>query len=58
LGYPVKGLAEITPGWYWVQALLHRYETFHLMDRGEGQAWKRAPGNFYNKPQKMWSWRE
>ena len=39
---------------YRVQALLHRYETFHRadghivklpMDRGEGQQWNRAPGN-------------
>jgi hypothetical protein len=42
-----------------VQALLHRYETFHRadghvvklpMDRGEGQQWNRAPGNLYSAP--------
>src|SRR5215813_13256583 len=27
-GYPVRSLAELKPGEYWVQALLHRYETF------------------------------
>jgi len=63
LGYPVKSLAGIEPGWYWAQALLHRYETFHLknghtvklpMDRGEGQQWNRAPGNLYSAPKKMW----
>ena len=63
LGYPVKSLAGIKPGWYWAQALLHRYETFHLknghtvklpMDRGEGQQWNRAPGNLYSAPKKMW----
>ncbi len=45
LGYPIKSLADVPAGWYWVQALLHKYETFHLknghtvklpMDRGEG----------------------
>src|SRR6185369_10735386 len=27
-GYPVRSLGHIPPGEYWVQALLHRYETF------------------------------
>ncbi|MCA9517109.1 MAG: hypothetical protein KC635_19335, partial [Myxococcales bacterium] len=44
------------------QAVLHRYETFHLasghvvklpMDRGEGQQWNRAPGNLYCVPRKV-----
>ncbi len=61
-GYPVRSLAQLAPGEYWVQALLHRYETFKRsdghnvklpMDRGEGQQWSRAPGNFYSKPQKI-----
>ena len=61
-GYPVRSLAQLPPGEYWVQALLHRYETFKRsdghtvklpMDRGEGQQWNRAPGNFYSKPQKL-----
>jgi hypothetical protein len=61
-GYPVKSIAEIPAGEYWVQGLLHRYETFHRsdghtvklpMDRGEGQQWNRAPGNLYSTPQKM-----
>ena len=61
-GYPVRNLAQLPPGEYWVQALLHRYETFkradgHVvklpMDRGEGQQWSRAPGNIYSKPQKL-----
>ena len=46
LGYPVDSLADLPAGEYTVQALLHRYETFHRadghtvklpMDRGEGQ---------------------
>ena len=61
-GYPQKSIAELPPGEYWVQALLHRYETFHRsdghvvklpMDRGEGQQWNAAPGNFYSTPKKM-----
>ncbi|MEE8522739.1 MAG: hypothetical protein V3T72_02310, partial [Thermoanaerobaculia bacterium] len=61
-GYPLRGLAEVPPGEYHVQALLHRYETFHRadghtvklpMDRGEGQHWNRAPGNLYSQPQKI-----
>ena len=61
-GYPVRSLSELKPGHYYVQALLHRYETFHLatgytvklpMDRGEGQHWNLAPGNLYSKPQEV-----
>jgi hypothetical protein len=59
LGYPAVSLADVPPGTYQVQALLHRYETFHRadghvvklpMDRGEGQQWSKAPGNFYSTP--------
>ncbi len=62
LGYPRESLADIPAGEYWVQALLHKYETFHRadghvvklpMDRGEGQHWNLAPGNLYSKPKKM-----
>ena len=61
-GYPLESLAEVPPGTYTIQALLHRYETFHRsdghilklpMDRGEGQQWNRAPGNLYSKPRKL-----
>ncbi len=61
-GYPLRSLAELKPGEYVVQALLHKYETFHLAsghnvklprDRGEGQQWNRAPGNLYSTPQRM-----
>ncbi|MEP0821370.1 MAG: hypothetical protein HRF44_00845 [Ignavibacterium sp.] len=61
-GYPVKSLNDVPPGDYWVQALLHKYETFHRsdghtvklsMDRGEGQQWNRAPGNLYSIPRKI-----
>ena len=61
-GYPRRSLAQIPPGEYVVQALLHRYETFKRadghtvklpMDRGEGQQWNRAPGNLYSTPKKI-----
>jgi hypothetical protein len=61
-GYPIRHLHDIPPGEYYVQAVLHRYETFHRsdghivklpMDRGEGQHWNIAPGNLYSKPQKI-----
>ena len=61
-GYPLDSLAEIPPGEYWVQAVLNRYETFHLgdgrvlklpPDKGEGQHWERKPGNFYSTPEKV-----
>ncbi|MDH4326480.1 MAG: hypothetical protein OEW90_20270, partial [Betaproteobacteria bacterium] len=62
LGYPIESLSGLPPGEYSVQALLHKYETFRLatghivklpMDRGEGQQWNAAPGNFYSAPQKL-----
>jgi hypothetical protein len=61
-GYPIKSLRDVPPGEYYVQAVLHRYETFHRsdghtvklpMDRGEGQHWNIAPGNLYSKPRKV-----
>jgi hypothetical protein len=61
-GYPVRRLSPVPPGEYYVQAVLHRYETFHRadghtvklpMDRGEGQHWNLAPGNLYSKPRKI-----
>ncbi len=61
-GYPIRTLGDVKPGEYFVQVLLHRYETFHRadghtiklpMDRGEGQHWNLAPGNLYSKPQKI-----
>ena len=61
-GYPRASLAEIPKGEYWVQAVLNRYETFHLgdgrvlelpPDKGEGQHWERKPGNLYSLPRKV-----
>lgn len=61
-GYPFASISEIPPGEYYVQALLHKYETFNLstghtvklpMDQGEGQQWNRSPGNLYSAPKKV-----
>ena len=62
LGYPLESLGQVPPGKYRVQALLHKYETFHRadghtvklpMDRGEGQQWNKAPGNLYSTPKEI-----
>jgi hypothetical protein len=61
-GYPVEAMWDFPEGEYYVQVLFHHYETFERadghtvklpMDRGEGQQWNRAPGNWYSTPQKM-----
>jgi hypothetical protein len=58
-GYPVENMKQLKAGTYYVQVLLHQYETFKRkdghtvklpMDRGEGQHWNTAPGNLFNKP--------
>jgi hypothetical protein len=61
-GYPIERINQIPEGDYYVQAILHIYETFKLktghtvklpMDRGEGQHWNEAPGNIYSEPVKI-----
>lgn len=61
-GFPISSMTDIPPGDYYVQALLHTYETFNLatgqtvklpMDNGEGQQWNSSPGNIYSKPIKI-----
>jgi hypothetical protein len=61
-GYPVRYLHDVPPGDYFVQVVLHEYETFHRadgrtvklpMDRSEGQHWQLAPGNLYSTPRKI-----
>ncbi len=58
-GYPIERISEVPPGMYFIQVLLHKYEVFDRgdghtvvmpMDRGEGQQWRRAPGNLYSRP--------
>ena len=60
-GYPVRSLRDVKPGEYFVQALFHRYETFHRadghvvklpMDRGEGQHWNLGAGQLDRTPAK------
>jgi putative esterase len=61
-GYPLAHLSDLPEGDYFVQALLHKYETFKLatghtvklpMDDGEGQHWNTSPGNLISTPQKV-----
>jgi len=61
-GYPRASLDDVHAGDYWVQAILHRYETFRRadgrvvelpMDRGEGQHWNLAPGNLFSAPRQV-----
>jgi hypothetical protein len=58
-GYPHDSIRDLPPGEYFVQALLHKYDTFNLgngktvklpMDQGEGQQWARSPGNIFSEP--------
>ncbi len=62
LGYPVRSLRDLPSGDYYVQAYLNVYTTFHRADghtvklhndQGEGQNWRRSPGNLYSDPQKI-----
>jgi hypothetical protein len=61
-GWPARKLAALPAGDYFVQAVLNRYEMFHLADgrnlklapdKGEGQQWATKPGNLYSKPVKV-----
>jgi len=61
-GFPIHSLNDIPAGEYYVQALLHTYETFTLStgytvklpkDNGEGQHWNRSPGNLLSTPIKL-----
>jgi hypothetical protein len=60
--YPIENLNQLKSGTYFVQALLHKYDTFNLssghtvqlpMDQGEGQHWHTSPKNIYSKPIKI-----
>jgi hypothetical protein len=59
-GYPVRSLSQLPAGDYYVQAYLNVYTTFHRADgrtvklhgdQGEGQNWRRSPGNIHSQPQ-------
>ena len=58
-GFPLRSLAMLPPGDYWVQGMLNRYETVRLpsgpvvslpVDRGPGRAWERRPGSLVSPP--------
>ncbi|MFT4606047.1 MAG: hypothetical protein ACI9W4_002793 [Rhodothermales bacterium] len=58
-GYPYESLADLPAGDYYVQALVHKYETFNLSTghtvklpapRGAGQNWRLEPGNLFSEP--------
>jgi hypothetical protein len=58
-GWPARHLSQLPDGDYFVQAVLNRYETFHLADgrvlklppdKGEGQQWAEKPDNLYSVP--------
>ena len=62
VGHPVRSLRDIPPGEYFVQAWLNVYTTFRRgdgkvvklhQDQGEGQNWRRSPGNLYSEPKKV-----
>jgi hypothetical protein len=61
-GWPAAHLSAVPSGDYFVQAVLNRYETFHLADgrtlklppdQGEGQQWAKKPGNLFSTPLKV-----
>jgi hypothetical protein len=61
-GWPATHLSGIPAGDYFVQAVLNRYEEFHMADgrtlklppdKGEGQQWWHKPGNLYSTPIKL-----
>ena len=62
LGYPLKSLAEIPAGDYYMQALYNKYIKFERsdghtiwahMDQWEGQKFNRSPGNLISDVQKI-----
>jgi hypothetical protein len=59
LGYPLKSLAEIPAGDYYLQGVLNVYTEFHRsdghtiwahMDQWEGQQFNLSPGNLFSEP--------
>ncbi len=61
-GYPVRSLSELEPGEYYIQAFLHKYDTYALANGhtvslpaswAAGSRWNREPGNYYSTPVKV-----
>lgn len=62
LGFPALSLKDMPAGDYYVQAVLHKYDTFTLSNgktvklpaaRGAGQNWRKEPGNLFSQPVKL-----
>lgn len=62
LGFPARDMKDVPAGDYYVQAVLHKYDTFNLSNgktvklpaaRGAGQNWRLEPGNVISAPQKV-----
>lgn len=62
LGFPVRDMKDLPAGDYYVQAVLHKYDTFNLSNgktvklpaaRGAGQNWRLEPGNLISAPRKV-----
>jgi hypothetical protein len=62
LGFPAEEMADVPAGEYYVQAVLHKYDTFNLSNgktvklpaaRGAGQNWRKEPGNIISEPKKV-----
>ncbi|MEL7044700.1 MAG: hypothetical protein AAGL66_06730, partial [Pseudomonadota bacterium] len=62
LGFPAESLDAVPAGDYWVQAVLHKYDSFNLANgktvklpaaRGAGQNWRKEPGNLFSEPMKL-----
>jgi Putative esterase len=62
LGFPLRSLADVPAGDYYVQAILNVYTQFHRadghtiwahMDQWEGQQFNTSPGNLYSDVQKV-----
>ena len=61
-GYPAQDLSQVPAGRYYVQAVLHKYDTYKLSNgkvvklpaaRGAGQNWRKEPGNLLSTPQQV-----
>ncbi len=62
LGFPSEDMKDVPAGDYYVQAVLHKYDTFNLSNgktvklpaaRGAGQNWRKEPGNIISEPKKV-----
>ncbi len=61
-GYPAQSLRQVPAGRYFVQAVLHKYDTYKLQNgkvvklpaaRGAGQNWRKEPGNLVSTPRQI-----